>query len=298
MVLFFIAPIPPFFPPPGNDYIHQLKLITRTIGTPSEAADLWFVKNPKAKAFMLQLPPCPPQDLAKRFPAASPDALDLLARMLQLDYNQRATVDAALAHPYFASVRDPAMEFVSPSPVPWGDIERLPLTRPNLQRTVLEDVVAFHPEAAPLLEEHRARVAATVSVEVEAAGSGAKEEGVVGGAAAAMMQQQEQGQGQQEQQQQPSSSSSAAAILLPESQDQPEPQAALRSLWPPGTPMVAQGKTFMAEKRVAAMAGASDLATMLEERVGEGAGGAGGSGGVGGGASEDGSPMVVVGGER
>ncbi|CAN0051556.1 unnamed protein product, partial [Choristocarpus tenellus] len=30
----------------GNDYIHQLKLITKLIGKPSEA-DLWFVTNPR-----------------------------------------------------------------------------------------------------------------------------------------------------------------------------------------------------------------------------------------------------------
>lgn len=30
----------------GNDYIHQLKLITSLIGKPTEA-DLWFVTNPR-----------------------------------------------------------------------------------------------------------------------------------------------------------------------------------------------------------------------------------------------------------
>ena len=33
---------------PGNDYIHQLKLITGFIGTPS-SQDIWFVTNEKAR---------------------------------------------------------------------------------------------------------------------------------------------------------------------------------------------------------------------------------------------------------
>lgn len=246
---------------------------------------------------MLQLPPCPPQDLAKRFPAASPDALDLLARMLQLDYKKRATVDAALAHPYFASVRDPAMEFVSPSPVPWGDIERLPLTRPNLQRTVLEDVVAFHPEARPLLDEHRARASAGAGAGGKE-GMGEKGGGVEG--AAAMMQQQEP---EAPPQSMPMPMPASSAIPLPESQDQPGqqqgPQAAPRSSWPAGTPMAAQHKSFLGEKRVAAAAaggGASDMAAMLEEREGEGEDGSGS--GAGAGAGEGASAMVVVAAER
>jgi len=167
--------LPPFFPDvwasgcifgemlgrkpmfPGNDYIHQLKLITRTVGTPTSEADLWFVKNPKAKVFMLSLPPSLPQDLSKRFPDVSPDALDLMSKMLQLDYKKRISVDAALEHPFFSSVREQAMEYVCPTAVPWGDVEKCRLTRRNLQRVILEDVCTFHPAAQGYLNMHRAQ---------------------------------------------------------------------------------------------------------------------------------------------
>jgi len=142
---------------PGNDYIHQLKLITRTVGTPTSEADLWFVKNPKAKVFMLSLPPSLPQDLSKRFPDVSPDALDLMSKMLQLDYKKRISVDAALEHPFFSSVREQAMEYVCPTAVPWGDVEKCRLTRSNLQRVILEDVCTFHPAAQGYLNMHRAQ---------------------------------------------------------------------------------------------------------------------------------------------
>lgn len=188
----------------GNDYIHQLKLITKALGTPTSEADLWFVKNPKAKVFMLQLPYCPPQvrqragdrpcttvigdervdsqpqpsissclavrlllrppppcpfaqDMSRRFPEASHEAIDLLMKMLQMDYQKRITVEVALEHPYFANVRDKAMEFSTESPVPWGQIETCELNRQNLQMRILEDVVAFHPDAQAFLEEHKSR---------------------------------------------------------------------------------------------------------------------------------------------
>lgn len=117
------------------------------------------MKNPKAKVFMLQLPFNPPQDLTKRFPEATPEALDLLRSMLQLDYQKRITVDQALEHPYFASVRDIAMEFTSQSAVAWGEIETCELTGPNLQMRILEDIIAFHPHCETFLDEHRSQLA-------------------------------------------------------------------------------------------------------------------------------------------
>jgi mitogen-activated protein kinase 1/3 len=142
---------------PGNDYIHQLKLITKVIGTPTSEADLWFVRNPKAKLFMLGLPPTPPQDLRVKFPDASLEAIDLLQRMLQLDYQKRIRVEDALEHPYFTAVRDPNMECIAQQSVSLSEIEATELTRANLQMVILEDICAVRPEALPLLAEHQMR---------------------------------------------------------------------------------------------------------------------------------------------
>lgn len=144
---------------PGNDYIHQLKLITKAVGTPRSEDELWFVKNPKAKTFMLQLPYNPPMDMSKRFPEASREAIDLLGKMLQLDYTKRINVEDALEHPFFASVRDPNVEFACASAVPWGSIETGELTKPNLQMCILEDVAAFHPAVQMMLDQHKLGVA-------------------------------------------------------------------------------------------------------------------------------------------
>ena len=63
---------------PGNDYIHQLKLIVKMLGkAPDE--DLWFVSNPNALNFMKQLPKYEPQPLEEKFPGAPAAAPVLLA---------------------------------------------------------------------------------------------------------------------------------------------------------------------------------------------------------------------------
>lgn len=86
---------------PGNDYIHQLKLIVKTLGRPSEE-DLWFVSNQNAMNFMLQLPDYQAQDFKSKFPLAQSAALDLLTMMLKFNPRKRLTVQTALKHEYVA----------------------------------------------------------------------------------------------------------------------------------------------------------------------------------------------------
>jgi serine/threonine protein kinase len=131
---------------PGNDYIHQLKLITQFIGTPTKE-DLWFVSNDKARKFMLGLPKCGPVDAKKHFPGADPGACDLLSQMLRLDPSSRITVDEALAHEYLAPIRDQAFETTAGREIDWGEIEEVELTKENLQKIIWEDVTVYHPTA-------------------------------------------------------------------------------------------------------------------------------------------------------
>jgi len=131
---------------PGNDYIHQLKLITQFIGTPS-SEDIWFVTNDKARRFMLGLPKASPTDLLKHFPGADTGACDLLRQMLVLDPSARITVDDALAHEYLAPVRDKTLETVAEREIDWGAIEDCELTKENLQKIIWEDVDIYHPGA-------------------------------------------------------------------------------------------------------------------------------------------------------
>lgn len=109
----------------GKDYIDQLKLIFALLGTPSTPHQggggddsLHFVSSPKAKQWIQSLPLQAPVPLGDHFgecgPAArSPQALDLLARMLVFDPRKRISVAAALRHPYLAHLHDDALEPVA-----------------------------------------------------------------------------------------------------------------------------------------------------------------------------------------
>ena len=100
---------------PGKDYVHQLNLITKVLGSPSEE-DLAFVDSEKAKRYMRSLPTAPRAPLSRFYPQASPAALDLCDRMLAFNPLRRATVEECLAHPYLASLHDPSDEPVCEVP--------------------------------------------------------------------------------------------------------------------------------------------------------------------------------------
>ena len=66
---------------PGKDYIHQLKLIVKFLGTPKQE-DTEFVKNTKAMRFLAKLPISKGVKMNTAFPNANKDALNLLENML------------------------------------------------------------------------------------------------------------------------------------------------------------------------------------------------------------------------
>jgi hypothetical protein len=56
---------------PGKDYVHQLNLITRMIGSPSDA-ELGFITSDKARRYIKSLPRCERTDFRKLWPHANP----------------------------------------------------------------------------------------------------------------------------------------------------------------------------------------------------------------------------------
>jgi serine/threonine protein kinase len=100
---------------PGKDYVHQLSLITRLIGTPAEH-ELGWIQSDKAKRYLTSLPPCPRSDFGRLYPGASTAAVALVDAMLAFSPQRRCTVDDALAHPYLASLHDVEDEPTASSP--------------------------------------------------------------------------------------------------------------------------------------------------------------------------------------
>ena len=83
--------------------MHQLSLITRVLGSPSEA-DMAFIHSEKARRYIRSLPPCGRSDFARLYPGASAPAVALVDAMLTFSPARRVSVDAALAHPYLAAL--------------------------------------------------------------------------------------------------------------------------------------------------------------------------------------------------
>ncbi len=100
---------------PGKDYVHQLSLITRVLGSPSEA-DMAFIHSEKARRYIRSLPPCPRCDFSRLYPGASASAVALVDAMLTFSPARRISVDDALAHPYLAALHDPDDEPVASAP--------------------------------------------------------------------------------------------------------------------------------------------------------------------------------------
>jgi serine/threonine protein kinase len=140
---------------PGDDYIHQLHLISDVVGT-SPDDDLSFVPSERARKFMANLPPKPRVDLATLFPEASADALDLLNKMLVFNPAHRITVEDALAHPYMVSLANPDEAPTCSSPFTF-DLELEELSRTMLQELIYNEMTNFHPEMNQVLKERRAQ---------------------------------------------------------------------------------------------------------------------------------------------
>jgi serine/threonine protein kinase len=126
---------------PGKDYIDQLKLIIRTLGTPSDE-ELEFISASKARSYIKALPWSTAPNLMKMFPGASPDAVDLLSKMLQFDPRKRITVEEALAHPWLAELHNIEQEPTAAAAFKF-DFEEQKMDEAELRRMVAEEMQQY-----------------------------------------------------------------------------------------------------------------------------------------------------------
>jgi serine/threonine protein kinase len=85
--------------------------------------------------------------LGALFPDIHADALHLLERLLVLNPNQRISVDEALAHPYFANIRQEGDEITATAPFDFEfEKDSDKLTKRKLQELIWEEMRKFHPE--------------------------------------------------------------------------------------------------------------------------------------------------------
>lgn len=137
----------------GDDYIHQLQMITDVLGSPTDA-DLEFVTSHKALRFMQNMRRKKRKPFTALYPRANPESLRLLTSMLLFDPSKRINVSGALAHPYMESLH---CEEDEPSCAQTFNHQISADCHPNdLKVMVFEDMCAFHPEASVELPTARA----------------------------------------------------------------------------------------------------------------------------------------------
>eukprot|EP00915_Cephaloidophora_sp_WS-2016_P008984 GHVH01012686.1.p1 GENE.GHVH01012686.1~~GHVH01012686.1.p1 ORF type:complete len:426 (+),score=55.82 GHVH01012686.1:183-1460(+) len=123
----------------------QLGVIFSVMGSPS-SADVACLERQDARKYLEYFDPKEPQNMQKLFPKSSPEAIDLLKRMLTFNPTKRITVEDALKHKFFANIRHPELERSASQPcvLPFDDDEDL--TERELRYHFLKEISKFHPE--------------------------------------------------------------------------------------------------------------------------------------------------------
>ncbi|EFA81670.1 p34-cdc2 protein [Heterostelium album PN500] len=97
---------------PGTSEIDQLTKIFSALGTPNETVWPGVTSLPN----YIQFTDFPATPFAQLFSAASPDAIDLLQKMLTYNPAARCSATEALAHPYFSNSPKPSAPKDLPKP--------------------------------------------------------------------------------------------------------------------------------------------------------------------------------------
>lgn len=103
----------------GRDNQDQLLHIMRIIGSPDDRT-LRKISADSPEIVIKQFPRYPKIPFQQVLPKASPQAIDLLERLLQFDPSKRITAAEALTHPYFTSSVNPSPGYpvAAPNPIP------------------------------------------------------------------------------------------------------------------------------------------------------------------------------------
>eukprot|EP00917_Polyrhabdina_sp_WS-2016_P023417 GHVP01050767.1.p1 GENE.GHVP01050767.1~~GHVP01050767.1.p1 ORF type:complete len:394 (-),score=61.02 GHVP01050767.1:995-2176(-) len=108
----------------------QLAYIFRVLGTPEDTS---WLERPDAITYIKNFDSKPAIDLKDKFPGSSPEAVDLLKKLIQFNPANRYSVHQALAHPFFQTIRNASTEGPTPRKLEvsfddwkmlWGDCDQ------------------------------------------------------------------------------------------------------------------------------------------------------------------------------
>lgn len=97
---------------PGNSTSNQLDLILEITGKPTQE-DIESTNSDMAGSILDSLAPTTKKSMKEKFPRVSPEALDLLTKLLAFNPNKRPTAEETLEHPYLADFHNPNDEPVA-----------------------------------------------------------------------------------------------------------------------------------------------------------------------------------------
>jgi len=112
------------------------------IGTPSKE-DMLFITNNKALEYIKGMESKKKVPLKHLYPNANPIALDLMEKMLAFNPNKRITVEEALDHEYFKSLRIKETEVKCDKSFTF-EFEKMKLTEKNLQKCTTKHLDLLH----------------------------------------------------------------------------------------------------------------------------------------------------------
>ena len=101
---------------PGTSTVNQLEKIIAVTGPPSKA-DVAAINSKYAEAMLDNLPPVQSRSLTDMYPKASPEAIDMLKKLLYFNPTRRLNAEDALKHPFVIMFHDPQQEPTCPGPI-------------------------------------------------------------------------------------------------------------------------------------------------------------------------------------
>lgn len=125
---------------PGTSTMNQLDKIVEVTGMPKRE-DIDAIDSPFAATMLESLPKTTKKNLETLYPNATPEALDLLGKLLQFNPDKRITAIECLEHPYVAQFHDPAAEPSCPQPIVLEIDDNVKFSISEYRETLYQEVV-------------------------------------------------------------------------------------------------------------------------------------------------------------